>query len=57
MYYETVITSSSCHNIFTIARSQFLIDQKRKRKKEMLCPQHFHNNFVTNFMWQGIFEG
>ena len=23
----------------------------------MLCPQHFHNNFTTNFMWQGIFDG
>ena len=21
----------------------------------MLC-QHFHNNFTTNFMWQGIFD-
>ena len=23
----------------------------------MLYLQYFHNNFVTNFMWQGIFEG
>ena len=29
MYYENVITSSSCHNIFTIARSQFVIDQNK----------------------------
>ena len=22
----------------------------------ILCPQHFHNNFTTNFMWQDIFD-
>ena len=35
MYYETVITSSSCHNIFTIMRSRLLIDQNKIKWNEI----------------------
>ena len=24
---------------------------KKKKKKEMLCPQHFYNIFTTNYKW------
>ena len=50
--------ATNFYNIFTIARSQFLIDQsKKKLKKKCYVHNIFHNNFVTNFMCQGILEG
>ena len=55
MYSENVITSCCCHNIFTIV--EISVPYRSKKKKKMLSPQHFHNNFTTNVMWQIIFDG
>ena len=51
MYCKNVTTSCYCHNIFTIVEISVPY-----RSKEMLSSQYFHNNFTTNYKWQGIID-
>jgi len=49
MYYENIITSFSCHNIFTI--TEISVPYRSEKKN------YIYNIFTTNFKWQSIFYG